>query len=345
MAQSTPNYGLSMPDATDDFLNFRESYNDNMVIIDDNLGGGGSGSLDAVETTSIAYAQLPQADKDNPTKIYFLNDTQSSEVETPVDFSSFVNSTESSTTISVVNDELVYTWNGGSSIRQNSYYPTAIPASVKKIKYKLTTGASSYYNNRSADARWQICIGVKASYSTADIYPTDSNWLVNAIYNTVNDVIEGELDLSNITSDCYLMICAKGWNLTWNEISTVEDSEPTGETKIKYKDITYGDGNGGGSGGLTKDVIYQNSGSSIPSTITLDHGISEYDMIVLSGYRSQYPTYWASKTYLSDECVTNRNIGLTDDAMYGWYTVTNDTTLTLIGSANMVIDKIYGLKY
>jgi hypothetical protein len=212
------------------------------VVVTDEMGsGGGSGSLDAVETNSDAYVQLPQADKDDPTKIYFLNDTQSSEVETPVDFSSFVNATEPSTTISVVNDELVYTWNGGSSIRQISYYPTVIPASVKKIKFKLTTGSSSYYNNVSADARWQICIGVKASYSTEVIFPTDSNWLVNAIYNTVNDVIEGELDLSSITSDCYLMICAHGWNLTWNEISTVADSEATGHTEIRYKDVPYAD--------------------------------------------------------------------------------------------------------
>lgn len=45
MAQLTPNYGLSMPDANDDYLDFRESYNENMEIIDNNLGGGGgSGS-------------------------------------------------------------------------------------------------------------------------------------------------------------------------------------------------------------------------------------------------------------------------------------------------------------
>ena len=41
MAQQTPNYGLEMPEATDDFKDFRESYNDNLVIIDNNMGGGG----------------------------------------------------------------------------------------------------------------------------------------------------------------------------------------------------------------------------------------------------------------------------------------------------------------
>lgn len=43
MATLTPNYGLSMPEATDDFKDFRASYNSNMGIIDNNLGGGGGG--------------------------------------------------------------------------------------------------------------------------------------------------------------------------------------------------------------------------------------------------------------------------------------------------------------
>lgn len=43
MATLTPNYNLSKPDASDQFDAFRQSYNDNMDIIDNNLGGGGGG--------------------------------------------------------------------------------------------------------------------------------------------------------------------------------------------------------------------------------------------------------------------------------------------------------------
>lgn len=43
MATLTPNYGLSKPDDTDNFSNFRQSYNDNMDKIDANMGGGGGG--------------------------------------------------------------------------------------------------------------------------------------------------------------------------------------------------------------------------------------------------------------------------------------------------------------
>lgn len=41
MATTTPNYGLKKPDATDPFGDFRTDYNNNMDIIDANLGGGG----------------------------------------------------------------------------------------------------------------------------------------------------------------------------------------------------------------------------------------------------------------------------------------------------------------
>ena len=45
MATQTTNYNLSKPDAGDQFSAFRQSYNDNMDIIDANLGGGGGDSV------------------------------------------------------------------------------------------------------------------------------------------------------------------------------------------------------------------------------------------------------------------------------------------------------------
>jgi len=41
MSTLTPNYNLKKPDSTDPFGDFRQDYNDNMDIIDANLGGGG----------------------------------------------------------------------------------------------------------------------------------------------------------------------------------------------------------------------------------------------------------------------------------------------------------------
>ena len=43
MAQYTPNINLYMPDSSDDFADFRTEHNDNMVKIDNAIGGGGGG--------------------------------------------------------------------------------------------------------------------------------------------------------------------------------------------------------------------------------------------------------------------------------------------------------------
>ena len=54
MATQTTNYHLSKPDASDPFSAFRQSYNDNMDIIDANLGGGGGGSVNDVEVNGVS---------------------------------------------------------------------------------------------------------------------------------------------------------------------------------------------------------------------------------------------------------------------------------------------------
>ena len=60
MATQTTNYNLSKPDSTDPFSQFRQSYNDNLDIIDANLGGGGgSGGHTILDGDGNA---LPQED-------------------------------------------------------------------------------------------------------------------------------------------------------------------------------------------------------------------------------------------------------------------------------------------
>lgn len=61
MATLTPNYNLEKPDASDQFGDFRTSYNSNMDIIDANLGGGGSGdtvSWTQIQTTGTKIAEI-----------------------------------------------------------------------------------------------------------------------------------------------------------------------------------------------------------------------------------------------------------------------------------------------
>jgi len=69
MATQTTNYHLSKPEASDPFGNFRQSYNDNLDIIDANLGGGGGSSslagLTDVDLTTPTDGQVLTYDGNN----------------------------------------------------------------------------------------------------------------------------------------------------------------------------------------------------------------------------------------------------------------------------------------
>jgi hypothetical protein len=55
MATQTTNFNLGKPEPTDHFENFLDLFNDNMDIIDENLGGGGgSGNVDDVEVNGVS---------------------------------------------------------------------------------------------------------------------------------------------------------------------------------------------------------------------------------------------------------------------------------------------------
>lgn len=53
MATFTPNYNLGQPESTDHFGDFLDLFNDNMDIIDQNLGSG-SGNVDDVEVNGVS---------------------------------------------------------------------------------------------------------------------------------------------------------------------------------------------------------------------------------------------------------------------------------------------------
>lgn len=65
MATYTLNYNLEKPEASDPFGDFRQSYNDNMDIIDANLGGGGGGggNVDDVEVNGVSVVDANKVAK------------------------------------------------------------------------------------------------------------------------------------------------------------------------------------------------------------------------------------------------------------------------------------------
>lgn len=68
MATYTPNYNLYKPDSTDNFGDFRGKFNDNMDIIDQNMGGGGGGGHTIVNESGTS---LP-----SETKLQFTDGLQ-----------------------------------------------------------------------------------------------------------------------------------------------------------------------------------------------------------------------------------------------------------------------------
>lgn len=101
----------------------------------------------------------------------------------------------------------------------------------------------------------------------------------------------------------------------------------------------------GGGSSYVATVIYENEGTTAPSTIELTSAITNFDMICILGFRKSYPTFYASQIYMTSDLVAGRNIGVFDDAMYAWFTVTDASTLTNNGTPNMVVSKIVGIKF
>ena len=183
-------------------------------------GGGGN----FYKKTTAEYQALPLSDKEDPDKLYFIDN--SGEQITELDNTNWVNSTEASMSISIINNKLTYAWSGGTSIGANSVYSVAIPASVDKIRFKITTGTSYYNTYDPTIERFKVFIGVRPTYTTGYIHPPNlSDWLALKDFSTDNGVWENELDLSNVSEDSYLYISGHGWNMTIDSLQLVTNGK------------------------------------------------------------------------------------------------------------------------
>lgn len=92
-----------------------------------------------------------------------------------------------------------------------------------KLKYKIITG-DSYDHMNSQNVR-PFIIGITNQVRTSYVYAsqtTASQFFTAYNVHDVNDInktINGEIDISNITGDMYLLIVATGWNVTIDNIS------------------------------------------------------------------------------------------------------------------------------
>ena len=127
----------------------------------------------------------------------------------------FVYKFENSMAVSI-NDSIKFTWNGGSSIGAQVKLIPRIDKSAKKIKYKATTGTS--YS--ATIENFKIFVGViseRPSYT--EFTNTPQAYKKYNVYAENNAIFEGELDISDIYSDLYLIITASGWNVEFTELT------------------------------------------------------------------------------------------------------------------------------
>jgi len=206
------------------------------------FNGGGSGTLTAEELTTVQYEALPTSDKLDPDVLHFVNDN----ISTTLDVDDFYLKEESSMNLTVdsVNNTIIFDWLGGGSIGANAIYTNAIPSTVSKISFEITTGSAYSTSND----RFKIGIGVKSTYSTSNWdNPTDNDWLALDVYAVTDSTYQGELDLSSITTDSYLYICGHGWDMTVNSVILETYSA---EPKLLYKDYDYTGSGGSGASAL-----------------------------------------------------------------------------------------------
>lgn len=101
---------------------------------------------------------------------------------------------------------------------------------------------------------------------------------------------------------------------------------------------------GDGGGGRTETVLWENSGTTNPQTITLSEAWSNFDELVIIG-NTQNNAFIQQNTYNTDAIAIGQKIGCYDDGSAAWYLVNTDTSLSFVQGFSEVLIKIIGIKY
>ena len=215
MATYTTNYNLEKPEATDPFGDFRESYNDNLDIIDANLGGGGgSGGHTILDGDGNA---LPQEDD--------------------LQFTGAVSVTDDSVNGATVVDVVAC-----KEVTHAEY--EALPASklTDDIAYFIVDGESDEYK---AKADKTDLASIQITGSTNDTGST----ITNGTYFYLNDtLVRAKTDIANgatfTENTNYRVVTAGALNATCNLGGTVSLTFPYVVPTDGYFRLIYDSGTG-----------------------------------------------------------------------------------------------------
>lgn len=188
------------------------------------------------------------------------------------------------------------------------------------------------------------------------IFQFDVSAITGAHYLSIVTSRSTQVDISSIqfTADTPAQIVDIWMNNegTWikeEETSGIPAGGTTGQVLGKLSDTDYDLGwinqSGGGGSGATQELLY--SGNSLSQSIQLSKSWTDFDALYILGEDdTSGSTFVFASTLFKDDLTTDYRIGISTDIGYIWYSITNNTMLSLIGAyTGYYIKSIRGIKF
>ena len=223
MATYTPNYNLEKPESTDDFKDFRQSYNGNMDIIDANLGGGGSSSLAGltdVDLTTPTDGQVLTYDGNSSKWVnanggggggHTIEDASGSAMtqRTNLQFAGYLNTTDDAVNDATVVDdtptEVTWaTWQTMSSAQKQGkhWVITNVPSGVNVDDSILLNQALTFVGNSAS-----ISNGNVTADTLVEVFFKDSSLTEATSCKVVVDTASGSINFSSTSNPQNTLYC------------------------------------------------------------------------------------------------------------------------------------------
>lgn len=326
MAQYTPNYGLSMPDATDNFSDFRESYNENLEIIDENMGGGGGASaLEDLSDVNITNPTDGQVLKYDATNDEWINADESGGGSTP-DVRLFealtyaeVKASGSPTSAFTVNDNVLTSTASRMSDSETNILSTDTIDLTYVNLIEITLHSATFYSGGNWNGFFYVCdndTGIRNN-----TYPSVSHKI---LFSNTSTPVKYFFDVSQLTGNWYVGVCTGGHtNLVVDAVAigtgsgghTIIDENGTEMTQRKGLQFI---GNVSVSDDSAHDkTIINISGDSVQYIQILDHG-TRVGQMVINGVTTDInvPTVMFYPYFLNGDFIGGLSFG---DVMFQLY--------------------------
>lgn len=304
------------------------------IFYKDKPYGGGGGS-NVRELSKSEYSALSTYEKNNGT-LYLVNGrTGVTDQVTGITIGEYIeNHSVCEDTVSQDGTSVVSEWFGGSQIGNDFWFIDKIDlTSYDYILYNLELGTCY-----GTSATWNYTVGIMEEIPSNWYYANNTtDYIVKKTHDTAETTYtDQQLDVSDLSGEYYIAVVAHGWNATLSNIRLVTTNSLPND--IYYKGTQFAQT-------VKRDVLFSNSGTTNPSTITLEHPLTNYDEVLI-----QLKAVGGNATFAMTYDVADLSIGDTIGAggttvIFVWYYYTSSTLLTFRSAEACYISKIIGKKY